>query len=157
MTLPSDPGLVRAECSFGVQRLLPLLDAFSKEIEGVESGQDIEYIHRMRVASRRLRAALPLFFSCIPEKKYRVWMLEIQKITRALGEARDTDVQIAFITKIIKKRGRAVEQKNPSTDYPVQGKRRCGIDPPLAIAKKTLKTPGCSNQRPGKTKNQRYH
>ena len=122
MTLPSDPGLVRAECSFGVQRLLPLLDAFSKEIEGVESGQDIEYIHRMRVASRRLRAALPLFFSCIPEKKYRVWMLEVQKITRALGEARDTDVQIAFITKIIKKRGRAVEQKNPSTDYPVRVK-----------------------------------
>jgi CHAD domain-containing protein len=122
MTLPSEPGLVRAECSFGVKRLLPLLDAFYNEIEGVESGQDIEYIHRMRVASRRLRAALPLFFSCIPEKKYRVWMLEIQKITRALGEARDTDVQIAFITKIIKKRQRAVEQKNPSTDYPVRVK-----------------------------------
>jgi len=49
-------------------------------------------------------------------------MLEIQKITRALGEARDTDVQIAFITKIIKKRQRAVEQKNPSTDYPVRVK-----------------------------------
>ena len=122
MKFPSEPALVRAECSFGVQRLLPLLDAFSKEIEGVKSGQDIEYIHRMRVASRRLRAALPLFFSCIPEKKYRVWLLEIQKITRALGEARDTDVQIAFITKIIKKRQRAVEQKNPSTDYPVRVK-----------------------------------
>jgi CHAD domain-containing protein len=122
MTLPSEPGPVRAECSFGVQRLLPLLDAFSQEIEGVESGQDIEYIHRMRVASRRLRAALPLFVSCIPEKKYRVWMLEIQKITRALGEARDTDVQIAFITRIIRKRQRAVEQKNSSTDYPVRVK-----------------------------------
>ncbi len=122
MTLPSEPGLVRAECIFGVQRLVPLLDAFFQEIEGVKSGQDIEYIHRMRVASRRLRAALPLFYSCIPEKKYRVWMLEIQKITRALGEARDTDVQIAFITKIIKKRQRAVEQKNPSADFPVRVK-----------------------------------
>jgi inorganic triphosphatase YgiF len=120
MTLPSEQGLVRAECSFGVQRLLPLLDAFSKEIEGVESGQDIEYIHRMRVASRRLRAALPLFFSCIPEKKYRVWMLEIQKITRALGEARDTDVQIAFIIKLIKKRQRAADEKTLSTEYPVR-------------------------------------
>jgi CHAD domain-containing protein len=122
MTFPSEPGQVRAECSFGVQRLLPLLDAFSKEIEGVESGQDIEYIHRMRVASRRLRAALPLFFSCIPEKKYRVWMLEIQKITRALGEARDTDVQIAFITKLIKKRQRSADEKTPSIDYPVRVK-----------------------------------
>jgi CHAD domain-containing protein len=122
MTLPDEPGLVSAECIFGVQRLLPLLDAFFREIEGVKSGQDIEYIHRMRVASRRLRAALPLFCSCIPEKKYRVWMLEIQKITRALGEARDTDVQIAFITKLIKKRQRAADQKNSSTDYPVKVK-----------------------------------
>ncbi len=122
MTLANEPGQVRAECIFGVQRLLPLLDAFSKEIEGVKSGQDIEYIHRMRVASRRLRAALPLFKSCIPEKKYRVWMLEIQKITRALGVARDTDVQIAYITKIIKKRQRAVEQKNSSADFPVRVK-----------------------------------
>ena len=31
-------------------------------------------------------------------------MEEIRKVTRALGEARDTDVQIAFLTKIIKKR-----------------------------------------------------
>jgi CHAD domain-containing protein len=122
MIMPTEPGLVRAECNFGVQRLLPLLDAFSQEIEGVKSGQDIEYIHRMRVASRRLRAALPLFGSCIPEKKYRVWMLEIQKITRALGEARDTDVQIAFITKLIKKRQRTADEKTPSTDYPVRVK-----------------------------------
>jgi CHAD domain-containing protein len=120
MTLPSEPEQVRAECIFGVQRLVPLLDAFFQEIEGVKSGQDIEYIHRMRVASRRLRAALPLFSSCIPEKKYRSWMLEIQRITRALGEARDTDVQIEFIAKLIKKIQRAVEQKNPSTDYPVR-------------------------------------
>src|SRR5512136_1320606 len=117
MTLPSEPGQVRAECSFGVQRLLPLLDAFSKEIEGVESGQDIEYIHRMRAASRRLRAALPLFFSCIPEKKYRVWMLEVQKITLALVEARDTDVQIAFNQKMIKNCRRPFDKKHPATDY----------------------------------------
>jgi CHAD domain-containing protein len=99
-----EPELLKAECIFGVQRLLPLLDAFSKEIEGVKTAQDIEHIHRMRVASRRLRAALPLFASCFPEKKYQQWTEEIRKVTRALGEARDTDVQIAFLTKIIKKR-----------------------------------------------------
>ena len=126
-----------------MQRLVPLLDAFSQEIEGVKSRQDIEYIHRMRVASRRLRAALPLFASCIPEKKYRSWMLEIQKITRALGDARDTDVQIAFITKLIKKRQRAVEQKNPIHRLSGQGNRRCGNDSPCTIAEKAFKTPGC--------------
>lgn len=104
MTFIEEPELQRAECIFGTQQLLPLLDAFSQEIGGVRTAQDSEHIHRMRVASRRLRAALPLFMSCIPEKKYRQWMQEIQKITRALGDARDTDVQIAFLIKLEKKR-----------------------------------------------------
>ncbi len=103
MTIRNEPSPVRAQCVFGIQRLLPLLEAFSKEIEGVKNAQDIEHIHRMRVASRRLRAALPLFVSCMPEKKYHQWLLEIQKITQALGYARDTDVQIAFITKLLKR------------------------------------------------------
>ena len=109
MTISNETSSIRAECVFGVHRLIPLLEAFSKEIGGVKTAQDIEHIHRMRVASRRLRAALPLFFSCIPERKYHQWLLEIQKITRALGYARDTDVQIAFITKIIKKRGGGIQ------------------------------------------------
>jgi CHAD domain-containing protein len=52
----------------------------------------------MRVASRRLRSALPLFASCFPEKKYRRWMKGIKAITGALGNARDTDVQILFLS-----------------------------------------------------------
>ncbi len=100
----NEPEPLKAECIFGIQRLLPLVDAFSKEIEGVKTAQDIEHIHRMRVASRRLRAALPLFASCFPEKKYQQWMEEVRTVTRALGEARDIDVQTAFLTKIIKKR-----------------------------------------------------
>jgi CHAD domain-containing protein len=104
MMVIKEPEHLTAECIFGVQRLLPLLDAFSKEIDGVRTAQDIEHIHRMRVASRRLRAALPLFSACFPEKKYQQWIEEIRKVTRALGEARDTDVQIAFLLKLIKKR-----------------------------------------------------
>ena len=56
----------------------------------------------MRVASRRLRAALPLFSSCFSEKDFRHWMRVIKKITAALGDARDTDVQIAFLKKYLK-------------------------------------------------------
>lgn len=100
-------------CWYGMQRLPPLLEAFFKEIEGVKSAEDSEYIHRMRVASRRLRAALPLFRSCFPRKQYRRWMREITNITRALGEARDTDVQIAFLSKYEKKRaGKSPSRKN---------------------------------------------
>ena len=84
-------------CRFAAERLRPLIRAFSREIGGVKAGADSEYIHRMRVASRRLRAALPLFDTCFPEKKFRRWMQEIKKITNALGEARDADVQIGFL------------------------------------------------------------
>lgn len=91
---------------FAMDRLPPLLVAFTKEIPGVRTGKDIEYIHRMRVASRRLRAALPLFEPCFPAKEFRVWMREITKITRSLGEARDTDVQIAFLAKLERKNSR---------------------------------------------------
>ena len=113
MTVIKEPDPLKAECIFGVQRILPLLDAFSKEIDGVRTAQDIEHIHRMRVASRRLRAALPLFASCFPEKKYHHWMEEIRKVARALGEARDTDVQIAFLTKLIKKRQARMHANTP--------------------------------------------
>ena len=84
-------------CSYGARYLLRLLPAFSGEIEGVREAGDVEPVHRMRVASRRLRAALPLFSSCLPEKKYREWFREVRRTTRALGSARDLDVQIAFL------------------------------------------------------------
>ncbi|MFA4859798.1 CHAD domain-containing protein [Methanoregula sp.] len=90
-------------CWFAGQQIPPRLEAFAKEIDGVREAKDIENIHRMRVASRRLRAALPLFRQCFSKKKYLRWMQEITDITRALGEARDADVQIAFLQKQIKK------------------------------------------------------
>jgi CHAD domain-containing protein len=120
MTISNETSPIRAECVFGIQRLLPLLEAFSKEIGGVKNAQDIEHIHRMRVASRRLRAALPLFVSCMPERKYHQWLLEIQKITRALGYARDADVQIAFITKLLKKRGAGTDDKHPDIAHSIR-------------------------------------
>jgi len=63
----------------------------------VREAEDIEFIHRMRVASRRIRSCLPLFEDCFPPKKYRQWRKEVRNITRALREARDADVQIAFL------------------------------------------------------------
>ena len=105
---------VKSACYFGNARLLPLLEAFAKEVDGVRAAKDIEYIHRMRVASRRLRAALPLFSSCYPQKNYNRWSEEIKEITRALGEARDTDVQIAYLTKYEKRSEKAWKSKNPA-------------------------------------------
>ena len=63
----------------------------------MREAEDIEFIHRMRVASRRIRSCLPLFEECFPSRKYREWRKEIRNITRALREARDADVQMAFL------------------------------------------------------------
>ncbi len=81
-------------CTFGAGILIKYLQALLQEVDGVRGAQDIEHIHRMRVASRRLRAALPLFARCYPDKKVHSWLKQIRRITRALGEARDADVQI---------------------------------------------------------------
>jgi CHAD domain-containing protein len=93
----------RIQCRFAAQRLVPRLRAFTREIDGVREGSDPEHVHWMRVASRRLRSALPLFASCFPEKKYRRWMKGIKAITGALGNARDTDVQLMFLSSYAEK------------------------------------------------------
>jgi putative phosphoesterase len=56
----------------------------------------------MRVTSRRIRAAMPLFRECFPNKRYKKWLNEIKKVTQFLGAARDLDVQISVINDYIK-------------------------------------------------------
>jgi CHAD domain-containing protein len=86
--------------SYGATVLLKHLAALRQEAPGVRLAQDIECIHRMRVASRRQRAALPLFADCFTRKQVRLWLEQIKGITRALGTARDTDVKLALLQKI---------------------------------------------------------
>jgi CHAD domain-containing protein len=124
------PAAISGLSWFMLQRVPPLLDAFENEIGGVRIAEDIEYIHRMRVASRRLRAALPLFRSCFPAKQYGRWMAEIAGITRALGEARDADVQIAFLLKYLKKSLNAWNKRHKGEES----------EPPVAPALRYLLT-----------------
>jgi len=93
----TDDSMSSSFCPFGLQAILKRLDALTQEIDGVREAQDIEYIHRMRVASRRLRTALTLFGECVPPKRLKKWEKQIKCITRALGAARDTDVQVRFL------------------------------------------------------------
>ena len=114
MQVPDPAPTVPGSCTYGVGRLLPLIEGFSKEIAGVRKAEDIEPVHRMRVASRRLRAALPLFSSCFPDKDFRRWMRQIKMITRALGAARDNDVQVAFLKKYLKTQAEPAQPKTAS-------------------------------------------
>ena len=86
---------------FGAKALLKRLQDLMKEIEGVRRAEDIEYVHRMRVASRRIRSALNLFENCFPAKGLKKWNKQMRRVTRALGAARDTDVQMDFLQKFM--------------------------------------------------------
>jgi putative phosphoesterase len=90
-------------CKFGSEKLLKLLEGFDGQIYGVmKNDSDIEYVHKTRVTSRRLRATLPLFRFCFPEKEFIEWSRQIKKVTRLLADARDLDVQIVFIEQYMK-------------------------------------------------------
>jgi CHAD domain-containing protein len=60
---------------------------------GTRLGQDPEALHGMRVATRRLRAALAVFADSVPRRGERV-RRELGWLGRSLGELRDLDVQL---------------------------------------------------------------
>jgi CHAD domain-containing protein len=88
---------------FGVEYLLNQVKIIENEIQGTLTGDDIEHVHKMRVASRRLRNGLILFEDSLPAKKVPKWQDEIRKITRSLGSGRDLDIQIERINHILHK------------------------------------------------------
>ena len=63
--------------------------------EGAKDGTDIEFVHEMRVASRRLRAAMDNFADCFPEKPFKKYYKKVKAITRTMGAVRDLDVLVA--------------------------------------------------------------
>ena len=65
--------------------------------DGVLDTSDIERVHDMRVATRRLRAALEVFEPCFPKKRFRAALREVKALADALGERRDRDVHIAAL------------------------------------------------------------
>jgi len=69
--------------------------------EGIRTENDIEHVHQARVASRRLRTGLGVFADVLPAKTVRRWNRRLRRLTKGLGDARDRDVQIAFVDAIL--------------------------------------------------------
>src|ERR671915_156230 len=61
---------------------------------------DIERVHDMRVATRRLRAVLEIFAPCFPRDEHRAVLREVKALADALGPRRDPDVQLAALEKL---------------------------------------------------------
>ncbi len=98
-TVPTSPG-VRADDPLGEagRKVLRMHLARMLHFEaGTRSGEDTEDLHRMRVATRRMRAAWRVFDGAYRPKLQRRYVAELRTIARALGEVRDLDVLIEHL------------------------------------------------------------
>ena len=69
-----------------------------------------ERVHKMRVATRRLRAGLEVFAICFPRKQLAVVLDELKRLAAVLGERRDCDVQVALLSTLRANAGRSERQ-----------------------------------------------
>jgi len=66
-------------------------------------GGSIHGVHQARVASRRLREAIPVLASGVKGTKARKAMGKIRRLTRALGTVRELDVTILLLDGLVRK------------------------------------------------------
>ncbi len=92
------------------QLILERVTELAKHEKGTRAGEDIEALHDMRVASRRLREALEIFQTCFPPKSYNRLYERVRRITRALGRARDADVAVDYFAQLLADRQNVIEQ-----------------------------------------------
>lgn len=76
---------------------------------GTILGRDPEALHDMRVASRRLRAAMDVAVDCFP-KKYAYYHRTVKELTDVLGGVRDYDVMRLSLS--------AYRQSRPEAERP---------------------------------------
>jgi len=68
---------------------------------GTRSGENIEDLHKMRVATRRMRAAWRVFDGAYRPRVQRRYVKELRSIARVLGEVRDIDVLLEDLDSYI--------------------------------------------------------
>jgi CHAD domain-containing protein len=73
---------------------------FFRHWSKVAKSFQVEDIHDLRVASRRLREAIALFEPCFPEKGLTPSGKKVKQVTEILGELRNTDESILFFSQL---------------------------------------------------------
>lgn len=98
LQIPPDTTLRAAAHTVLTAALCKMMDNAEGTRAGLEksepNAEDIEFLHDMRVGSRRLRAALSVFGKIFPKDQFESWDKAIGRITDALGAVRDLDVQL---------------------------------------------------------------
>jgi len=85
---------------------------------GFLAGRDPEYLHQVRVASRRMRACVNLFKPVLPQSAFAPLMNRLQEQNIALGRARDWDV---FVHEML----RALREQRADEAAVAAFQRRC--------------------------------
>ena len=107
LTLAPTPGLLpddpmseagRKVLLFHFERML------AREPEA-RRGEDIEALHAMRVATRRMRSALRVFGPFFRAKALRPFAAELRRAARVLGAVRDMDVLLSDAARFAAERG----------------------------------------------------
>jgi CHAD domain-containing protein len=71
------------------------------ELEASASGgADMDAVHDMRVASRRLRESMRLLAPLYPPTAFKAWYKRVRRVTQALGPVRDSDVFIDAFSRL---------------------------------------------------------
>ncbi len=86
-----DPSMTAGQVAYAVLR--KQFRIFLLNEPGTRLGEDIEALHDMRVATRRLRAAMATFRPFLTPRML-AFRDEFGQVARALGEVRDLDVQL---------------------------------------------------------------
>jgi triphosphatase len=76
---------------------------------GVRLDENPEDLHDMRVATRRLRAALKLYADALPRRAEQ-YERDLRFVANALGEVRDLDVHLARLAEEASKNGEVLEE-----------------------------------------------
>jgi CHAD domain-containing protein len=101
--VPTSPG-IRPDDSLGTagRKVLRMHLARMLTFEaGARSGEDPEDLHKMRVATRRMRGAWRVFEGAYRPKVQRRYVKELRSIARVLGDVRDIDVLLEDLDRYL--------------------------------------------------------
>ena len=67
------------------------------QIEGLKHNEDLEFLHHVRVMTRRLGNSIIVFSPVIGKKKSKKWLSSLKDLNKSLASVRDLDVQLQFL------------------------------------------------------------
>ena len=85
--------------SYAAKLISSQAEFFNTQLQGMQTDNNIEFLHHTRVMSRRMRSTIEVFQPYFGKKKSARWYSAIQMLTKSLTRVRDLDVQIFFLEK----------------------------------------------------------